>query len=82
MNECPTLEPTAKPKEMTMNAFATALYRDVTCGAAAALITVVLAMSFLVSTQNVPGSQPASYSLTLQMDGGWFGQPQPAVLVD
>ena len=30
-----------------MNAFVTALYRDVTCGAAATLITLVLGMSFV-----------------------------------
>jgi hypothetical protein len=33
-----------------MSTFVTALYRDVTCAAAAALITLVLGVSFLEST--------------------------------
>ena len=65
-----------------MNAFVTALYRDVTCGAAAALITLVLGMSFVVSTQAAPGSQaPTAHTVALQSNYSWFGQPEPAVLV-
>ena len=66
-----------------MNAFVTALYRDVTCGAAAALITVVLGMSFVQSTQAAPGARsPLTHTVALQSDYSWFGQPEPAVLVD
>ena len=43
----PTTEP---PQEMTMNTFVSTLYRDLTCAAAAALISVIAAMSFVQST--------------------------------
>jgi predicted nucleotidyltransferase len=39
---------------MTMNSFASTLSRDVTCGAAAALITFVLSLSFVASTSAAP----------------------------
>jgi hypothetical protein len=42
-----------------MNAFVTALYRDVTCAAAAAAITLVIGMGFVRSTAVAPG-MPAS----------------------
>jgi hypothetical protein len=59
------------------------LYRDVTCAAAAALITVVLGMSFVQSTSVAPGERVASTPfVSLQLAPVWFGQPQPAVLVD
>jgi hypothetical protein len=59
------------------------LYRDVTCAAAAALITVVLGLSFVQSTAVAPGERAAATPIVfLQMQPGWFGQPQPAVLVD
>jgi hypothetical protein len=68
---------------MNMNAFVTALYRDVTCGAAAALITLVLGMSFVQSTQAAPGMlSPTAHTAALHSDYSWFGQPEPAVLVD
>ena len=37
-------------KEITMNAFASMLYRDLTCAAAAVLISVVIGASFVQST--------------------------------
>lgn len=37
-----------------MNAFAAQLYRDVTCAAAAALITLVIGLSFVQSTSAAP----------------------------
>ena len=40
-----------------MNAFVTALYRDLTCAAAAAVITLVIGMSFVQSTAVAPGAQ-------------------------
>jgi hypothetical protein len=45
-----------------MNAFVTALYRDVTCAAGAAVITLVIGMSFVQSTAVAPGT-PASTSV-------------------
>ena len=66
-----------------MNSFASTLYRDLTCAAAAALITLVIGLSFVASTSVAPGSRPeARHVLALQSAPGWFGQPEPAVLVD
>ena len=59
------------------------LYRDVTCAAAAIVITAVLGLSFVQSTAITPGERAASVRVvSLQMAPVWFGQPQPAVLVD
>jgi hypothetical protein len=41
-------------KEITMNAFASMLYRDLTCAAAAALISLIVGMSFVQSTALAP----------------------------
>jgi hypothetical protein len=67
-----------------MNTFATTLYRDLTCGAAATLITLVLSLSFLQSTSVPPGvhAAPALPLVGIQPKHAWFGQPEPAVLVD
>jgi hypothetical protein len=67
---------------MTMNAL-TALYRDLTCGAAAIVITLLIGMSFVDSTALRPGTEAIAIpTIVLQIPNGWFGQPQPAVLVD
>ena len=60
------------------------LYRDVTCAAAAIVITAVLGLSFVQSTAVSPGARAAAAiaTVSLQMAPVWFGQPQPAVLVD
>jgi hypothetical protein len=59
------------------------LYRDVTCAAAAIVITAVLGLSFVQSTAVTPGQRAASMAtVSLQTAPVWFGQPQPAVLVD
>jgi hypothetical protein len=59
------------------------LYRDVTCAAGAFAITCVLGLSFVQSSAAAPGTRAAAVpTVFLQMDPGWFGQPQPAVLVD
>ncbi len=59
------------------------LYRDVSCAAAAVLITTVLGLSFVQSTAVAPGTRAASIpTVSLQIAPGWFGEPQPAVLVD
>jgi len=44
---------------MNMNAFASVLYRDVTCAAAAVLISLVVSLSFVQSTSVAPGAQTA-----------------------
>lgn len=66
-----------------MNTFASTLYRDFTCGAAAVLITVILSAAFVQSTAVPPGMHAASnVFVALQPEHAWFGQPEPAVLVD
>jgi hypothetical protein len=66
-----------------MNTFASTLYRDLTCAAAAAVITVVGSLSFVSSTAVPPGARAAVVTVAaLQADHAWFGQPEPAVLVD
>jgi hypothetical protein len=68
---------------MTMNAFASAFYRDVTCGAAATLITLALGMAFVQSTSVAPGTRAQSaFTVATHATPTWFGQPEPAVLVD
>ena len=47
-----------------MSTFITSLYRDVTCAAAAALITLALGMSFLQSTAVAPGTYVAAPAAT------------------
>jgi hypothetical protein len=66
-----------------MNTFLTTVYRDVTCAAAAALITLVLGASFVASTSLPPGMHlPSVAFVALSPEHAWFGQPEPAVLVD
>ncbi len=66
-----------------MNSFATTLYRDLTCGAAAALITLVLGVTFVQSTSLPPGAHAGTaVFVAVQPQHAWFGQPEPAVLVD
>ena len=66
-----------------MNAFAN-FYRDLTCAAAAAAISVVASLSFVTSTAVPPGAAhaPTASVAALQSDHAFFGQPEPAVLVD
>ncbi len=65
-----------------MNTFAT-LYRDLTCAAAAAIISVVASLSFITSTAVPPGAHVQGTRIAVvQPDHAWFGQPEPAVLVD
>ena len=66
-----------------MNPYVSTLYRDVTCGAAAILITLLLSAAFVQSTSVAPGSRSeARHVLAQRSAPGWFGQPEPAVLVD
>ena len=66
-----------------MNAFASMLYRDITCGATAMLITLVLSVTFVQSTSLPPGAHGRhTVFVRVQPYHAWFGQPEPAVLVD
>ena len=66
-----------------MNTVTTRLCRNVTCGAAAALITLMLSLSFVESTALPPGTRAVGALVFAQQPlHPWFGQPQPAVLVD
>jgi hypothetical protein len=59
------------------------LYRDLTCATASVVITLVVAAGFVQSTAVPPGARAGSESfVALHARDGWFGQPQPAVLVD
>ncbi len=64
-----------------MNTFDT-LSRDFTCALAATLITAVMGLSFLSSTAVAPGSHSPAHTVALAPQHAWFGQPEPAVLVD
>ena len=59
------------------------LYRDLTCGAAAAFITLMLSLTFVESTAYPPGARARTVLfMQVQPQHAWFGQPEPAVLVD
>jgi hypothetical protein len=56
------------------------------CGTAAVAITLVASFSFVQSTavvhNTVATPTPWMARLSVQPSHAWFGQPQPAVLVD
>jgi hypothetical protein len=57
------------------------------CGAASVAITAVLSLSFVQSTavvrnESYTTATPWTARLSTQPGHTWFGQPQPAVLVD
>jgi hypothetical protein len=58
----------------------------VACGAAAIAITAAVSLSFIQSTAVVrndhSASTPWTAKLSVQPGHTWFGQPEPAVLVD
>jgi hypothetical protein len=66
-----------------MNALNAGL-KAVACGMGALAITAVMSWSFVQSTSAAPGAVPvaAMAKLTIQQRHVWFGQSQPAVLVD
>lgn len=66
-----------------MNALNTGL-KAVTCGMGALAITAVLSWSFVQSTATPPNATRVAQmaKLTIQQRHVWFGQSQPAVLVD
>jgi hypothetical protein len=47
-------------KEKAMNTFASVLYRDLTCAAAAVLISVIVGMSFVQSTATAQAAPTAT----------------------
>ena len=69
-----------------MNTFLNNGLKALTCGAAAAAITFVLTLSFIQSTSGAPReaavAAPWIAKLSVQPGHTWFGQPEPAVLVD
>jgi len=70
-----------------MNPIVSALCRNLSCAAAAVTITLVFAVSFVQSTSLPPGMHAAARSaghlfIAVQPRHAWFGQPEPAVLVD
>jgi hypothetical protein len=76
-----------------MNTYVSLALRDLACGAAASLITLILSASFVQATASPRGMHPDGSHATqathathmfvaLQSRDAWFGQPQPAVLVD
>lgn len=66
-----------------MNALNNSL-KALACGMGALAITAVMSWSFVQSTSAAPGSVPTAQiaKLTIQQRHVWFGQSQPAVLVD
>jgi hypothetical protein len=59
--------------------------RTLACGMGALTITAVLSWGFVQSTSAVPGGAAPTArmaKLTIQQRHVWFGQSQPAVLVD
>ena len=74
---------TASLEETAMNRINNGL-RALTCGMGALAITAVLSWTFVQSTSTVPGATASAQmaKLTIQQRHVWFGQSQPAVLVD
>jgi hypothetical protein len=60
--------------------------KALSCGAAAVAITLVASLTFVQSTAVVHNSvnttAPWMAHASMQTSHAWFGQPQPAVLVD
>jgi hypothetical protein len=70
-----------------MNAILNNGLKALACGTAALAITVVMSASFVQSTAvvhngAVTGTPARLAKLSVQPGHTWFGQPQPAVLVD
>ena len=49
-----------------MNAFLSTLYRDLTCAAAALVITLIVGASFVESTAVAPGAQTSASAPAIQ----------------
>jgi hypothetical protein len=74
----------SETKEKTMSTLNNSL-KTLACGMGALAITAALSWSFVQSTSTVPGGAAPTArvaKLTIQQRHVWFGQSQPAVLVD
>jgi hypothetical protein len=74
-------------KETTMNSVINTGLKALACGLGSLAITAVMSWSLVTSTASVPGGVSAESSaqvakITIQQRHVWFGQSQPAVLVD
>ncbi len=60
------------------------VFKTMACGLGAMAITAVMSWSLVQSTSGAPGVVPVvrMAKLTVQQRHVWFGQSQPAVLVD
>jgi hypothetical protein len=58
------------------------LARNATCLAAAIVICAICGNAFVESTATVPGTQAEVATIAHAAAPSWFGQPEPAVLVD
>ena len=68
-----------------MNTLANNGLKAVACGTAAVAITLVMSLGFVQSTavvRNTVTTPTPWMALSVQPGHAWFGQPQPAVLVD
>lgn len=65
-----------------MNTFVATMYRDVACAAAATLIVAVSSAAFVQSTDVPYGARSVTIAAVHAAVPSWFGQPEPAVLVD
>jgi len=66
-----------------MNAL-NAMLKAAACGLGALAITAVMSWTFVATTATAPSLRPVAQMarLTIQQRHVWFGQSQPAVLVD
>ena len=68
-----------------MNTLVNKGLKAVACGTAAVAITLAMSLSFVESTAVVHNTTLTTTAWTarlVQPSHAWFGQPQPAVLVD
>ncbi len=68
-----------------MNAILNNGLKAVSCGTAAAVITLVMSLSFIQSTavvRDTPSTVTPWVAKATVQPGAWFGQTEPAVLVD
>jgi hypothetical protein len=69
-----------------MNALVNNGLKALSCGAAAVAITLAMSLTFIQSTAVVHNTgyvaTPWMAKFSMQPSHAWFGQPQPAVLVD
>lgn len=69
-----------------MNALVNNGLKALSCGTAAVAITLVMSLSFVESTavvhNTVAAPTPWTAMVAVRPVRFWFGQPQPAVLVD